>query len=102
MGRKARRRRGERRKVRESYGLLVTAETGADRYRSPGQRSPKGEKMFNVNQIVKGVRCGVFVIVGFRTIDGVAHAQVKPVHPVTHEAGRGEFALPLTAIVAAA
>jgi hypothetical protein len=58
--------------------------------------------MFQTNQIVKGRRAGTFVIVGFRTIGGVEHAQVKPVHPTTHEPARGEFALPLDALVAAA
>ena len=55
--------------------------------------------MFEVNEIVKGHKAGVFVILGFRSIGGNPFAQVKPVHPVTHEAGRGEFALPLTALL---
>lgn len=48
-----------------------------------------------VNQIVKA-RAGTFKILGFREIDGVPCAQVKPVHPVTHKPGRGEMALPLS------
>ena len=54
--------------------------------------------MFNVNQIVKGKVAGHFVILAFRNVGGTEGAQVKPVHPVTHEAGRGEFFLPLDAI----
>lgn len=54
--------------------------------------------MFDVNEIVKGKRAGVFVIVGFRDIGGERYAQVKEVHPVTHEPARGEFALPVDAL----
>ena len=57
---------------------------------------------FQVNQIVKGQRAGTFVILGFRTIGGEQYAQLKEVHPVTHQQARGELALPLTAIKAAA
>ena len=57
---------------------------------------------FQVNQIVKGQRAGTFVILGFRTIGGEQNAQLKEVHPVTHQPARGELALPLTAIKAAA
>jgi hypothetical protein len=53
---------------------------------------------FQVNQIVKGQRAGTFVILGFRTIGGEQYAQLKEVHPVTHQPGRGELAMPLTAI----
>ena len=56
---------------------------------------------FQVNQSVKGKVAGTFAILGFRTIGGEQYAQLKPVHPVTHEAGKGELALPLTAIVPA-
>jgi hypothetical protein len=54
--------------------------------------------MFNVNQIVKGQVAGTFVILAFRVIGGEDYAQVKEVHPVTHQMGRGEFALPLSAL----
>jgi hypothetical protein len=53
---------------------------------------------FQVNQIVKGQAVGTFVILGFREIGGEQYAQLKPVHPETHEPGRGELALPLDAI----
>lgn len=54
---------------------------------------------FNLNQIVKGASAGVFVIVGLRKIGGEDYAQVKPVNPNNHaEIGRGEFALPLSAL----
>jgi hypothetical protein len=56
---------------------------------------------YQVNQIVKGQRAGTFVILGFRTIGGEQYAQVKEVHPVTHQPARGEMALPLEAIKAA-
>ena len=57
--------------------------------------------MFNINQIVKGQKAGTFVIVGFRKIGGEDHAQVKPVNPADHsQVGRGEMALPLSALVA--
>ena len=53
---------------------------------------------FSINQIVKGKVAGVFVIVGFRSIDGVEYAQVKRYNQETGEAARGEFALPLDSI----
>jgi hypothetical protein len=51
---------------------------------------------FNVGQIVKGARCGTFVILGFRDASGETCAQVKPVNPATGEIGRGEMALPVS------
>lgn len=57
--------------------------------------------MFAINQIVKGKRAGTFVIVGFRTIGGEQHAQVKSVNPANHsQVAAGEMALPLDALVA--
>lgn len=54
-----------------------------------------------VNQIVKGVVCGTFVILALRTVDGEEGAQVKPVNPADHtQVGYGEFWLPLSAIKA--
>lgn len=54
---------------------------------------------FNVNQIVKGSAAGVFVILGFRTINDKPYAQVKPVNPEDHtQVGTGEFSLPLTCL----
>ena len=55
--------------------------------------------MFNLNQIVAG-RVGKFVIVGFRTIGGEAHAQVKAYNDQTGEVARGEMALPLSILKA--
>ena len=55
---------------------------------------------FQTNQIVKGIKAGTFVIVAFRTIGGEEYAQVKPYNALTQKAGRGEFALPLSALVA--
>ena len=54
---------------------------------------------FALNQIVRGARSGTFVIVGFRTIDGETHAQVKSVNPSNHsQVARGEMALPVSAL----
>lgn len=56
---------------------------------------------FSTNQIVKGISAGTFVILNFRKIGGEDYAQVKPVNPNNHaEVGRGEFALPLSALQA--
>ncbi len=56
---------------------------------------------FQVNQIVAG-NFGQFVILGFRTLPGEAelYAQVKPYNPTTGEIGRGEMALPVSALKA--
>jgi len=53
---------------------------------------------FSVNQVVAGQVAGTFVILGFRRIGGEEFAQLKPVHPITHKPGRGELALPLSAL----
>jgi hypothetical protein len=54
---------------------------------------------FSVNQIVKGTIAGVFVILGFRMIDGEKYAQLKEVNPMDHtQTGSGELALPLSKI----
>lgn len=53
---------------------------------------------FQANQIVKGHAAGTFIILGFRTIGGEQYAQVKPYDPATGKTGRGELALPLTAL----
>jgi hypothetical protein len=55
--------------------------------------------MFQVNQIVRGVNAGVFVILGFRLIDGESYAQLKAVNPKNHtETFQGEMALPVTSL----
>ena len=55
--------------------------------------------MYQVNQIVKGIKAGTFVVLGFRSIDGQNYAQVKSVNPAKYaQTSAGEFALPLTAI----
>lgn len=57
---------------------------------------------FNINQIVKGVNAGTFVILGFRNIGGEEYAQLKEVNPNNYEeTAPGELALPLDAIKAA-
>jgi hypothetical protein len=56
--------------------------------------------MFQVNQIVKGSKAGLFIIIAFRTIGGEQYAQVKEYDAVTRKARRGEMALPLTALAA--
>ena len=57
---------------------------------------------YQVNQIVKGNTCGTFIVLALRTIGGEAYVQVKPYNPETGKAGRGEFALPIDAVKAAA
>lgn len=55
---------------------------------------------FQVNQIVRGVKCGVFVVLGFRTLAGEEFAQVKEVNPANlTETKPGEIALPLSALI---
>ena len=55
--------------------------------------------MYQVNQIVKGIKAGTFVVLGFRSIDGQDYAQLKSVNPANYtQTSGGEFALPLTAI----
>lgn len=57
--------------------------------------------MFNLNQIVKGKRAGVFVIPALRTVGGVPGAQLKAVDPLDHtRTARGELFLPFDAIEA--
>lgn len=53
----------------------------------------------NINEIVKGIRCGTFVVLAHRNIGGEQGVQVKEVHPITHEPAKGEIWLPLTSIV---
>ena len=55
----------------------------------------------NVGDIVRGKRCGMFVVLAFRSVGGEAHVQVKEVNPKTMALGRGEFALPVSAVVSA-
>lgn len=62
---------------------------------------PESNMNFQVNQIVKGQAAGSFIILAFRSIGGEQYAQVKPYNAETGKAGRGEFALPVTAIKAA-
>lgn len=57
--------------------------------------------MFKVNQIVKGIVAGEFIILGFRTIGGEDFAQLKPYDIKSAKTGRGELALPLSKIIAA-
>lgn len=59
--------------------------------------------MFQVNQIVKGVKAGVFVVLAERTVGGEPGFQVKPVNPNDYaEVGAGEFWLPASALEAVA
>ena len=54
---------------------------------------------FSVNQIVRGIEFGYWVILGFRMIDGIEYAQLKEVNPKNFaETAPGEIALPLTCI----
>lgn len=54
---------------------------------------------FTNNQIVKGVRAGTFVILGFRSVGGEEGAQLKAVNPANHaQTAPGELWLPLDAL----
>lgn len=58
--------------------------------------------MFQVNQIVKGIKAGTFVVLGLRTVGGTQYAQLKEIDPVSGRTHRGEICLPVSAIRAAA
>lgn len=52
------------------------------------------------NAIVKGIRAGTFVVLGFRNIDGEEYAQVKEVNPDNYAETRpGEMALPVNSLM---
>lgn len=51
-------------------------------------------------QIVKGKVAGFFVVLGDREIGGEAYYQLKPYNPETGKTGRGELALPKSAVIA--
>ena len=54
---------------------------------------------FYIDQIVKGRVCGTFVILGFRRLAGVEHAQLKEYDQAQPgRCRRGELALPLDAL----
>jgi hypothetical protein len=55
---------------------------------------------FQIGQIVKGIKAGTFVVLGFRTIGGEEYAQLKEVCPTTGRKMRGEIALPVSALKA--
>lgn len=55
--------------------------------------------MFQINQIVKGKRAGVFVVLGFRTVGGEQGAQLKAVNPADYtQTAPSELFLPFDAI----
>ncbi len=54
---------------------------------------------FKINQIVKGIKAGTFVILGWRLIGSETYAQLKEVNPNDHsQVLRGELALPVEKI----
>lgn len=56
--------------------------------------------MFQVGQIVKGIRAGTFRILSFRSIGGQEGVQLKEVNPNDHsKEAKGELWLPLDAVV---
>jgi len=55
---------------------------------------------FEIGQVVKGIVCGTFIIVRFRTIGSEQYAQLKEFDPESGRTMRSEFALPLDAIKA--
>ena len=52
-----------------------------------------------IGHIYNGIRAGRFVVLALREIGGEQFAQVKEVGPAG-QLGRGEIALPITALVA--
>ena len=57
------------------------------------------ENLPSLNSIVRGARCGVFVVLGFKTIGGEFHVALKEVNPANHaETGRGELYFTLAGI----
>ena len=52
-----------------------------------------------IGNIYNGIKAGRFVVLAFREIDGEEYVQVKEVGP-NGELGRGEMALPISALVA--
>lgn len=52
-----------------------------------------------IGHIYNGIRAGRFVVLAMREIGGEQYAQVKEVGP-NNELGRGEMALPITALKA--
>ena len=53
-----------------------------------------------IGTIVKGKVCGTFVVIGTRQIDGAEYVQVKEYNPETGAIAKGEFALPVDAVIA--
>lgn len=58
-------------------------------------------QQFTIGQKVTG-KVGTFVVIGLREIDGEQYAQVKEYIAETDCLGKGEFALPVTVLKAAA
>ena len=55
--------------------------------------------MFSVNQIVRGQKCGVFVVLGFFSRSGERFAQLKVVNPHDHtQTAPGELCLPVSSL----
>jgi len=55
---------------------------------------------FEIGQVVKGIVCGTFIILRFRTIGSEQYAQVQCYDPESGRTMRGEMALPLDALKA--
>jgi hypothetical protein len=54
---------------------------------------------FSLNQIVRGIRAGTFVVIGRKLEGGEWHCFLKEVHPVTFDRPqRGGICLPESAI----
>lgn len=53
--------------------------------------------MFSVNQIVRGHKCGTFVVLGFFVRSGERFAQLKEVNPSDYtQTAPGELCLPVS------
>lgn len=57
-------------------------------------------KKFSVNQIVRGINCGVFFILGFTTRNNILFAILKEINPANlTDFASGELQLPVDAII---
>ena len=55
--------------------------------------------MFTANQIVRGAKAGVFVILAFRIgADGEQWAMLKEINPITQKTYPGGLSLPVSAL----
>ena len=54
--------------------------------------------MFQINSIVKGKVCGVFVVLNRRLAHGETYYDLKSINPYTQQTERGQLSLPESAL----